>query len=192
MTMHSAKGLEYDYVYLVGLEEGLFPSQMMTGSRDDLEEERRLFYVAVTRAKQKVFLSHAARRYRYGKLMECEPSRFLEEIDSEYIELMPSNKRYRADQDTRRNINYADRLVSGLRRDKGLTKPLTARISLADFQADDISGLEKGMKVKHPKFGEGKVMEVSNNEGARKAKIKFKAAGEKTLLLAFAKLKILG
>ncbi len=87
MTIHSAKGLEFKHVYIVGLEEDLFPSQMMLSSRADLEEERRLFYVAITRAQKKLFLSYALTRYRYGRLKSCEPSRFIEEIDPAYIKV---------------------------------------------------------------------------------------------------------
>ena len=86
MTIHAAKGLEFNYVYIAGLEENLFPSQMSIMSREDLEEERRLFYVALTRAKKKANLSYSISRYRYGSSLSCEPSRFLEEIPSEFIE----------------------------------------------------------------------------------------------------------
>ena len=86
MTIHSAKGLEFPYVHLVGLEEKLFPSQMSLTSRADLEEERRLFYVAITRAEKEIHLSFASSRYRWGSLIFCEPSRFIEEIDEEFLE----------------------------------------------------------------------------------------------------------
>src|SRR5690606_38426753 len=87
MTIHMAKGLEFRYVYMVGMEEDLFPSQMMLGSRADLEEERRLFYVAITRAQKKLYLSYALTRYRFGRLKNCEPSRFLDDIDQGYIKV---------------------------------------------------------------------------------------------------------
>jgi DNA helicase II / ATP-dependent DNA helicase PcrA len=87
MTIHMAKGLEFRHVYVVGMEEDLFPSQMMLTSRADLEEERRLFYVAITRAKEKLFLCYADTRYRFGRLKTCEPSRFLEEIDPTFIKI---------------------------------------------------------------------------------------------------------
>ncbi len=91
MTIHMAKGLEFNHVYIVGMEEDLFPSQMMLSSRADLEEERRLFYVAITRAKKKLTLSYALNRYRFGRLKNCEPSRFLEEIDPRFIKV---NKKF--------------------------------------------------------------------------------------------------
>ena len=87
MTIHSAKGLEFKHVFIVGMEEDLFPSQMMLNSRADLEEERRLFYVALTRAMEKVTLSYALTRYRFGRLKNCEPSRFIEEIDPEFVKV---------------------------------------------------------------------------------------------------------
>ena len=95
MTIHLAKGLEFSNVYIVGLEEDLFPSALSSTTRSDLEEERRLFYVALTRAKKKVTLSHSKTRYRWGKLNDCEPSRFISEIDTEYVKfnnLLNSNK----------------------------------------------------------------------------------------------------
>src|SRR5690606_16081987 len=87
MTIHSSKGLEFNQVYIVGLEENLFPSQMSLNSRSDLEEERRLFYVAVTRAEKKLSLTYATSRYRWGTLNNCEPSRFLDELNPAYLDL---------------------------------------------------------------------------------------------------------
>src|SRR5690606_35235290 len=87
MTIHSSKGLEFNQVYVVGLEENLFPSQMSLNSRSDLEEERRLFYVAVTRAEKKLHISYATSRFKFGTLINCEPSRFLDEIEPKYLEL---------------------------------------------------------------------------------------------------------
>ena len=86
MTIHAAKGLEFQFVYIVGLEENLFPSQMSIHSREDLEEERRLFYVALTRAKKFAQLSYTTSRFRWGQLIDCEPSRFLKEIDDSYLD----------------------------------------------------------------------------------------------------------
>ena len=118
MTIHMAKGLEFKYVYVVGMEEDLFPSQMMLSSRADLEEERRLFYVAITRAQQKLFLSYALSRYRFGRLINCEPSRFLEEIDPRYIK---ANTKYggqslAAGHRQTGNGGYARKLVSSVKR----------------------------------------------------------------------------
>ena len=187
MTIHAAKGLEFAYVYIVGMEEELFPSQMMLESRADLEEERRLFYVAVTRAQQKICLSYALSRYRFGRLKHCEPSRFLAEIDPAYLQISNQQPRQITD-----NTAYAYRLVRKL--------PKTARQSpsqrlrpttAAPFQPSDTTHLEAGMQVEHLKFGRGTVLQLDTTGAARKAKIDFADFGEKTLLLSFAKLKVL-
>ena len=91
MTIHLAKGLEFENIFIVGMEENLFPSMMSLGSRDDLEEERRLFYVAITRAKKSAFLTYSHIRYRWGKLIDCEPSRFLEELDEKHLNIDTPN-----------------------------------------------------------------------------------------------------
>ena len=92
MSIHQSKGLEYPYVYIVGLEENLFPSAMSMNTRSELEEERRLFYVALTRAEKVAYLTYTKTRYRWGKLIDCEPSRFLEEIDEQYLEYITPKK----------------------------------------------------------------------------------------------------
>jgi DNA helicase-2/ATP-dependent DNA helicase PcrA len=108
MTIHASKGLEFKFVYVVGLEEYLFPSQMMIGDRNGLEEERRLFYVAITRAERKLFLTYALQRYRFGNLRLCEPSRFLDEVDQKYIRTMkPSNIREAISQQPQTMTNFA-------------------------------------------------------------------------------------
>ena len=189
MTIHMAKGLEFQHIYVVGLEEDLFPSQMMLSSRADLEEERRLFYVAITRAKQKLFLSYALSRYRFGRLKNCEPSRFIEEIDPVFIKL---NQKYKPSEPVySEKSSYAKNLVNGMRKTissqparKSTYKPSP------DFTPSDTSNLQAGMKVEHPKFGYGKVLEMDESGANRKAKVSFEDFGEKTLLLSFAKLKI--
>ncbi|MEM6359307.1 MAG: UvrD-helicase domain-containing protein [Bacteroidota bacterium] len=189
MTIHMAKGLEFQHIYIVGLEEDLFPSQMMLSSRADLEEERRLFYVAITRAKNKLFLSYALSRYRFGRLKNCEPSRFIEEIDPVYIKL---NKKYSKSEpvysessDTTKNF------VSGMRKSVSSQPVKKSNYKPSpDFAPSDTSNLQAGMKVEHPKFGYGKVMELDESGANRKAKVSFDDFGEKTLLLSFAKLKI--
>ncbi|MEM1405291.1 MAG: UvrD-helicase domain-containing protein [Bacteroidota bacterium] len=189
MTIHMAKGLEFQHVYIVGLEEDLFPSQMMLSSRADLEEERRLFYVAITRAKNKLFLSYALSRYRFGRLKNCEPSRFIEEIDPVYIKL---NKKYSKPEpvysersDTTKNF------VSGMRKTVSSQPVKKSNYKPSpDFAPSDTSNLQAGMKVEHPKFGYGKVMALDESGANRKAKVSFDDFGEKTLLLSFAKLKI--
>ncbi len=190
MTIHMAKGLEFPYVYVVGMEEDLFPSQMMLGSRQDLEEERRLFYVAITRAMKKLTLSYALTRYRFGRLKNCEPSRFLEEIDPAYVMV---NKKM----GTRSPVGDTDHariLLKSIKRDRSRQQALpTNRSSYkapADFAPSDTSQLEAGMKVEHPKFGFGQVKGIDANGANRKARVEFADFGEKTLLLSFAKLKI--
>jgi DNA helicase-2/ATP-dependent DNA helicase PcrA len=192
MTIHMAKGLEFRYVYIVGLEEDLFPSQMMLGSRAELEEERRLFYVAITRAQKRLFLSYALTRYRFGRLKNSEPSRFLDDVNSAFLktstrlgvfESMPSAS----------TGNYARSLVGSLR--KTTVQPVqrnTAYKPPADFAPSDTSGLSEGMKVEHPKFGFGKVVKMDLSGPEKKARIHFDDFGEKTLLLSFAKLRIHG
>jgi DNA helicase-2/ATP-dependent DNA helicase PcrA len=189
MTIHMAKGLEFKNVYLVGMEEDLFPSQMMLSSRADLEEERRLFYVAITRAESKLFLCYAISRYRFGRLKSCEPSRFLEEIDSRFIKV--SRKFQKEPVMPTQTSHYAKSLVSGVK--KPIQKPLNnnyAHKPSADFKPSDTSGLLEGMKVEHPKFGFGLVLTIDAEGANRKAKVIFDNFGEKTLLLSFAKLKI--
>ncbi len=188
MTIHSAKGLEFKHVFVVGLEEDLFPSQMMLSSRADLEEERRLFYVAITRAEQKLHLSYALNRYRFGRLKTCEPSRFLEDIDPSFLK---TNKRIATSDSPAQNYfakNFVNSMKSGKPRNfvnKTVHKPSS------NFKPSDTSDLAAGMKVEHPKFGFGEVLEIDEQGSNRKAKVNFENIGEKTLLLSFAKLRIL-
>lgn len=193
MTIHMAKGLEFQYVYMVGMEEDLFPSQMMLSSRADLEEERRLFYVAITRAKKRLFLSYALTRYRFGRLKNCEPSRFIDDIDQTFIKV---SSKFSGLESTPPPSDYAKKLVSGIKKTVASTpvkKPVAAAAAYkapADFKPSDTSGLQEGMQVEHPKFGFGTVIKMDFSGADRKAKIEFKEAGEKTLLLSFAKLRI--
>lgn len=187
MTIHSAKGLEFKHVFLVGMEEDLFPSQMMLSSRADLEEERRLFYVALTRAQEKITLCHAATRYRFGRLKTCEPSRFMEEIDPKYINVV---RRSRKTIQPVQNVIYSKRLFSNLQSTNNKNFSRINHIPSPDFEPSDTSNLSEGMKVEHPKFGFGKVVEMDFEGSIRKAKVNFNNFGEKTLLLSFAKLKI--
>jgi DNA helicase-2/ATP-dependent DNA helicase PcrA len=181
MTVHSAKGLEFKNVFIVGMEEDLFPSQMMLGSREDLEEERRLFYVAITRAEHKLTISYAETRYVFGRLKQCEPSRFLKEIDEKFLKI---NQRAFA------NEEFSTSFAKNLKTQKTFSPNAIVHTPSADFKASDISQLAKGMKVEHPKFGFGTVTEVDLKSPDKKAKILFDKAGEKTLLLSFAKLRI--
>lgn len=194
MSIHASKGLEFSNVFIVGLEEDLFPSQMMLSSRADLEEERRLFYVAITRAKENLYFSYALSRYRFGRLLNCEMSRFIDEVDPSFLRV---NTRYgsRAPQLTNPenqsviSSSYARSLVN--KRKTAPKKPLQYHKPSSDFVPSDTSGLQVGMKVEHPKFGFGKVNRMDVQGANRKANVVFENFGEKTLLLSFAKLRII-
>lgn len=197
MTIHSSKGLEFPQVFVVGLEENLFPSQMSLTSRNDLEEERRLFYVAITRAKKKLSLSYATSRYRWGTLSNCEPSRFLDEIDPKYLEL-----EYKPQEKLSGNPFFGDeRSAWGNRPADSFAKPKLsavkttsvlpkAHIPTEGFAPSDTSKLQAGMEVEHERFGFGKVINLEGSKPDLKATIFFKELGQKQLLLKFAKLRI--
>lgn len=180
MTVHAAKGLEFKQVYIVGLEEDLFPSQMMLSSRADLEEERRLFYVAMTRAQENLNLSYALTRYRFGRLFNCDPSRFLSEIDPTCLQQSVSKSSFIQSSSSN---GFSKNLISK-------KKVITTYVPSPNFQPSDISQLVVGMRVEHQKFGFGIVKEMDVNSSDKKAKIFFDDHGEKLLLLSFAKLKI--
>jgi len=189
MTIHSSKGLEFKYVYIVGLEEDLFPSAMMLNSRADLEEERRLFYVAVTRAEKQLTLSCASTRYRFGKLIDCKPSRFLEEINPAFIKQVKAKASFNPPPSQETDRQYIKKTTA-----QNLAKP-SPKIKIkytppADFKASDTSQLASGVKVEHQKFGYGTVKIIDNSGSDRKAVIDFEELGEKTLILSFAKLRI--
>lgn len=189
MTIHMAKGLEFRSVYIVGLEEDLFPSQMMLSSRADLEEERRLFYVAITRAQKNLYLSYALTRYRFGRLKNCEPSRFLDDVDQTFIKV---SSKFAGLESAPPPTQYAKNLVNGIKKTLSSAppvRPTTYKVP-SDFAPSDTSSLREGMKVEHPKFGFGMVTQMDLSGPDRKAKITFDDFGEKTLLLNFAKLKI--
>ncbi len=191
MTIHSAKGLEFDHVFITGMEEDLFPSQLMMSSRADLEEERRLFYVAITRAQKKLVLTHASTRYRYGMLNSCEPSRFLEEIPPH---LVFQNQRAsgfaRAGSVSRGYVRKKETPRTPVTNLKPVRKIKSTYRPPENFTPDDPTLLEEGMKVEHPKFGFGKVQKLEVYNQQKKAVVNFDDFGEKTLLLSFAKLKI--
>ncbi len=189
MTIHMAKGLEFKNVYIVGLEEDLFPSQMMLSSRAELEEERRLFYVAITRAEKKLFISYALTRYRFGRLKNCEPSRFLDDVDAKFIK---TSTKFGGIESVAPNPNFAKTFVSGIKKSvssQPVVRPTTYKVS-SDFVPSDTASLQAGMRVEHPKFGFGTVAKMEQMGVERKAMINFNDFGEKTLLLSFAKLKI--
>lgn len=186
MTIHSAKGLEFRNVFIVGMEENLFPSQMMVQSRADLEEERRLFYVAITRAEKKLTLSYATSRYQWGNLRACEKSRFIDEIDPRYLNFKSGDERSPFETVYQRKTP-ASQLVAQA---QSVRKPVSNYTPPADFKPSDTSNLQAGMRVEHPKFGFGTVTKMDTQGNNAKAIIQFEEAGEKTLLLSFAKLRI--
>ncbi len=191
MTIHSAKGLEFRNVFIVGLEEDLFPSQMMLESRQDLEEERRLFYVAITRAEKKLSFSYAESRYQWGRLKMCEPSRFLLEVDQRFLNV---NKMVQSalERDTTPPVTtFARNLVQRKTEAKPVASAATSHVPSADFVPTDTFDLAEGDKVEHLKFGFGVVTKMDVNGTDRKATVKFDLVGEKTLLLSFAKLRVL-
>lgn len=188
MTIHAAKGLEFPYVHIVGLEENLFPSQLSITSREDLEEERRLFYVALTRAMKKVTLSFAQTRYRWGSLVNAEPSRFIKELNPEMLEIqMHKGPASNVNLDNARsawgkpNINYTP---------VQMAKPKASEFPDTDFVADDPAKIIAGLDVEHQRFGNGRVIDIEGIKDDRKATILFEGIGEKKILLKFAKLKI--
>ena len=183
MTIHSSKGLEYPYVYLVGCEENLFPSQMSLSSRQDLEEERRLFYVAVTRAEKVLTLSYATSRFRFGNLLPCEPSRFIEEIDESCLIMSDIKKKT-----TPKSSSYG-RETSFEKKGFMPLKP-TPPIINQNFEPQDIKDLNIGQLIDHQRFGRGTVKGVDGDMDNRKAVIDFEEHGEKTLVLKFSKIRI--
>ena len=194
MTIHASKGLEFKQVFVVGMEEDLFPSQMMMQSREDLEEERRLFYVATTRAMDKLYLSYALSRYRYGRLLNCEPSRFLEEVDPSTLKV---NKRMSATKDfpgafLKEGPPGGGGFI-GIKKSPETRLPPTLNLHTPspDFKPSNTNALQVGQGVEHPKFGFGKVIKIETEGLNKKASIQFEHFGEKTLLLSFAKLRII-
>lgn len=212
MTIHLAKGLEFPYVYIVGLEENLFPSAMSMNTRSEIEEERRLFYVALTRAEKQVYLCYAQSRYRWGKLVDCEPSRFLEEIDEQYLDHIAPKK------ETVVNNKFLNKDIFGMPDEskirfkkpvqRKIEKKTPRNISKAPAPAapkhlkklSDAVGnpnlfddkMVTGNIVEHAKFGRGEVVLLEGVGNSRKAEIKFESGDTKKLLLQFAKLKIIG
>ena len=197
MTIHAAKGLEYPYVYVVGLEENLFPSQMALNTREELEEERRLFYVALTRAMKEAALSYALTRYRWGQLIQNEPSRFIEEIDEKFLNLptVSARKREPIDFNSARTSFHgpmpSDTKTAAPPK-PGMKQVLTSPSSGATGSSVASSGdIAPGVEVKHARFGKGKVLKLEGEEPNIKATVFFPSAGQKQLLLKFAKLEVL-
>lgn len=209
MTIHLAKGLEFPYVYIVGLEENLFPSAMSMNTRSELEEERRLFYVALTRAEKQAYLCYSQNRYRWGKLVDCEPSRFLQEIDEKYLEYLtvkaaepiqnkfinedifgsvPQNKIRFKKPIQRAPIKKTAAPKMEFQPPKNLKKVTKTSISNSNLFDNNIV---IGNIVSHTKFGKGEVISLEGSGANQKAEIRFASVGVKKLLLQFAKLTII-
>jgi len=207
MTVHLAKGLEFPYVFIVGMEEDLFPSGMSMNTRSELEEERRLFYVAVTRAEKQAYLTYTQSRYRWGKLIDAEPSRFIQEIDESFIEYLTpiTENRYKPllDADIFDDIDHSKlrlrKPTSGtppkgptntshrkLRRIKPVTSSADKNINLKELN------LAVNTVVKHVRFGKGYITKIEGVGADTKAEINFENGGLKKLLLRFAKLEVIG
>ena len=208
MSIHMAKGLEFAHVFVVGLEEDLFPSAMSMNTRSELEEERRLFYVALTRAEKQAYLTYALSRYRWGKLVDSEPSRFIEEIDEQFLENITPKEERRINPmlsadifgDVEPNkIRFKKPIQLKLKK-KEKAKPTNFEISVpkklkkasdleAPVDANLLGGeLEVGHRVKHLKFGRGEILKIEGKGTDLKAEINFEFGGKKKLLLRFAKL----
>lgn len=189
MTIHSSKGLEFKHVYVVGLEENLFPSQLSLSSRQELEEERRLFYVAITRAEEKLTLSYATSRFKYGNLIPCEPSRFLEEIDMKYLD-MSSVITTRQEPMFKPIENKSFGTGYGMNVGKTVSRTMPQIKVSENFKPNDASEIAEGQTVEHQRFGMGMVEKIEDSGDNRKALIDFVEVGKKTLVLKFAKLMI--
>ncbi len=187
MTVHLSKGLEFPFVYVIGMEENLFPSSMSLDTREGLEEERRLFYVALTRAEKKASLTYTNNRYRWGKIIESEESRFLDELDSAFVRFDKNN--YKED-----SLSYSNsKLKYNLIKDK-FRKLDDSKIINDEFTSSRISEIKKfklNTIVKHPIFGKGIIKSIEGELHNLRAKIHFYEKGEKNLLLKYAKLKII-
>ncbi|MEO0897468.1 MAG: UvrD-helicase domain-containing protein [Bacteroidota bacterium] len=191
MTVHSAKGLEFKSVFLVGMEENLFPSSMAMETRADLEEERRLFYVAVTRAEQSLTMTYAKSRYRFGDMQFNEPSRFISEVDEEYLHKPDKARRQVIGGGTQPAWRSRRSAVERGTSPKSIGRGAVERAVDPDFTPSNPSEIAEGQKVKHQRFGEGKILTVEGDGNDRKATVLFRAKGKKVLLLKFAKLQIL-
>lgn len=209
MTIHLAKGLEFPYVFVVGMEEDLFPSAMSMSTRSELEEERRLFYVALTRAEHQAYLTYAQSRYRWGKLTDSEPSRFIEEIDGQFLEyLTPAESNYRykpmididifgdVDKSKLRNVKPTSGTPPKYITDNEPKPDLNIRKlkPVGRPSSDNLpdTKLNVGSIVMHERFGKGEVVNLEGAGADKKAEIRFEVGGIKKLLLRFAKLDVIG
>lgn len=197
MTIHLAKGLEFPHVFVVGMEDDLFPSAMSMNTRAEIEEERRLFYVALTRAEKQATLTYTQCRYRWGKLNDAEPSRFLTEIDPSFIDnrVVESGYQFTPLIDTsifghesKSKVRLKKPPQKTVKKPPGKLKPLSSTSSSPDL---DIGNIQVGSRVKHNRFGVGTIADIEGQGGDAKALIDFDGNGRKNLLLRFAKLEIL-
>jgi len=202
MTIHAAKGLEFPVIFVGGLEETLFPNSMSINTKEELEEERRLFYVAVTRAKQKLYLTYANTRYRFGNLTQNEPSRFINELPEKYLDRAFAGGNMRNNQTS--HWNPFDKLRSAFKgptddRPRYTDKPsyvgtatvkIKEHIPSPDFAPSDTSNLQEGAKVEHQKFGFGEVIKMEGAAHNPIATVKFEHNGEKKIMLNYAKLRV--
>jgi len=202
MTIHSAKGLEFKNVFLAGLEEDLFPSKFSSSNISELEEERRLFYVAITRAENKLFISFARKRYRWGQLSDCVPSRFIRDINPEFIETEDAMLSMRNFSKKRTNSIGNQENKTTFTGNSEITKEaLKQKLKKLDNSTKtapnknnstkNLSGIKEGVLVNHQRFGTGKVLAVEGVFPNTKATIEFETGGKKQLLLKYAKLEIL-
>jgi DNA helicase II / ATP-dependent DNA helicase PcrA len=205
MTIHAAKGLEFPYVFITGVEENLFPSQLSVNSRQELEEERRLFYVALTRAMNLATISYAETRFRYGHFNLCEPSRFIDELDSEFVHYLvpPGLKKKTAigQESFKESLGRFKKVGdSRIPSNMGPTTPTPSRSTAVPasggsgrdgYSILSADMLAENMWVEHPRFGQGKVTAQEGSGQNAKATVEFKQFGKKQLLLKFARLKIL-
>ncbi|WP_339916493.1 ATP-dependent helicase [Yeosuana marina] len=215
MTIHLAKGLEFNHVFVVGLEEDLFPSAMSMNTRTELEEERRLFYVALTRAEKQAYLTYALSRYRWGKLVDSEPSRFIEEIDEQFVENVTPMQERRINPMLDANI-FGDvdpnkirfkpakqpdfkKPIKSIKQESAKVqitspknlKPVSSAQATSNANLFD-NTLTVGNLVKHLRFGTGEVLKIEGSGADIKAEINFQHGGVKKLLLRFAKLEVIG
>src|SRR6186713_1222650 len=210
MTIHAAKGLEFGVVFVAGLEEMLFPNALSINTREELEEERRLFYVAITRAKKRLFITYANTRYRFGSLVQNEPSRFIDELPENFIDRSysgggaknqgsgngtafermkgwgGSGKDWTSDNRTSTKKETPSYLAP-----KTNIQKVIEHVPSADFKASDMANLQVGQKVEHQKFGFGEVMKKEGAAHNPIATIKFETNGEKKIMLNYAKLRII-
>ena len=194
MTIHSSKGLEFPHIYIVGLEENLFPSQMALNSRSELEEERRLFYVALTRGMRSCMLSYATSRFTWGQSIMCEPSRFIDEIDPQYLQF-ESVSRASNSRSLMGSGGFDRSFTGGLNKPLGNNPPLRSLKEVSGrpstSQTENTLAIMVGNNVLHDRFGKGKVLKLEGEGADKKATIFFPQHGSKTVLLRFENLQIL-